>query len=316
MKKTEIALATDLYDMSSMLDDVDETADIKTDLAIQLESYRKTAAEYPEFYALENMMASPDGDAYRTGKIEVKRDMTSEEDECDMKSKEKQPYMTLEDYKRLVLERTRLSQYNLEGTKGAKVYERPATVYTVRQYGKALANTKDSSSAFESVMSDNGYEVVRVESSNTNLKDTIACYIKAWFPNHISVKQSRESRRNALSPLGGIAWVMIFALVLVLPIALSVIKSQAATELNQKSIQLAELEKVEAELRAEFDSSLDLREIERIATEEIGMIKLNDSTIRVLRLNDFDSIESFTDKKSNSVVPALLSALGIRPAEE
>ena len=46
------------------------------------------------------------------------------------------------------------------------------------------------------------------------------------------------------------------------------------------------------------------------------MIKLNDSTIRVLRLNDIDSIESFTDKKSNSVVPALLSALGIRVGDE
>ena len=47
-----------------------------------------------------------------------------------------------------------------------------------------------------------------------------------------------------------------------------------------------------------------------------GMIKLNESTIKVLRLNDMDSIESFQSDKRPTIVPALLSALGIRESGE
>ena len=101
-----------------------------------------------------------------------------------------------------------------------------------------------------------------------------------------------------------------------LPITLAVLKSEALSNLNAKQDELYTLENKEADLIAEFESSLDLRYIESIAVNEIGMIKLNDSTIKVLKLNDFDSIESFNDKKSNSVVPALLSALGIRSNDE
>jgi tRNA splicing endonuclease len=86
--------------------------------------------------------------------------------------------------------------------------------------------------------------------------------------------------------------------------------------LNAKQKELYALEQTEEELRAEFESSLDLREIESIAMNEIGMIKLNDSTVKLLRLNEIDTIESFSEKKSNSVVPALLSALGIRASDE
>ena len=46
------------------------------------------------------------------------------------------------------------------------------------------------------------------------------------------------------------------------------------------------------------------------------MIKLNQSTLKVLRLNDIDTIESFSEKEDTSLVPALLSALGIRVGNE
>jgi Na+-transporting NADH:ubiquinone oxidoreductase subunit NqrC len=132
----------------------------------------------------------------------------------------------------------------------------------------------------------------------------------------MAYKQDRAYLRRFASSAAGIAWVLIFALVLSLPIVLGVLKSDAVYQLNEKQDELYLLEKTEERLRAEFESGLDLREIESIAVNEIGMIKLNDSTIRVLRLNDFDSIESFSDKKANSVVPALLSALGFRIGNE
>ena len=64
------------------------------------------------------------------------------------------------------------------------------------------------------------------------------------------------------------------------------------------------------------ESGLDLREIESIAVNELGMIRLNQSTLKVLHLNDIDTIESFSDSKEESIVPALLSALGIRVGNE
>ena len=79
------------------------------------------------------------------------------------------------------------------------------------------------------------------------------------------------------SSAAGIAWVMIFAIVLALPITLAVLKSEASANLNDKRQELAILESEAERLESEFEGKLDLREIERIAVNEYGMIKLNET---------------------------------------
>ena len=179
-----------------------------------------------------------------------------------------------------------------------------------------MVGTSAVASVCENVICGEEYALARVERASTDIRGALLHIFDKWFPAHSIDRENRKQRRRLASSAAGIAWVLIFALVLSLPITLAVLKSEALSNLNNKQEELYALENLEADLLAEFESSLDLRYIESVAVNEIGMIKLNDSTIKILKLNDIDSIESFTDKKSNSVVPALLSALGIRSEDE
>lgn len=278
-------------------DEFESFKDVNAELERQLEREKKSASEYPEFYKLSDIMTSSCGNGYRSG------------DACGAK------VMTYEDYVRLIVAETHISEYGKRKREEYRVDPRPAAVYTVRECGKALAQSGMSSSC-ESVIDGDGYSVARVESSDTTVYGSFRRFMTQWAPMHIVRRPERKYRRRLASSAAGIAWVMIFALVLALPITLGVLKSEASAELLEKQNELAELRAAEAELISEFESGLDLREIERIAINDYGMIKLNQSTIRVLRLNDVDSIESFSEDKRTTVVPALLSALGIRVSDE
>lgn len=297
MKKMHKNYKADNSDLIEALG-TDEDVDIVFDLERQLERERKSAADFPEFYRLEEVMATSEGYAYRSGDSDGMR------------------YMTHDDYVRIILDKTKIPQYVKGAAAPEKITPRPAMAYNVLGCGKDMVGTGFAASVCSNVITDDGYAPTRVERSGSSLVGAVLGVIDRWAPAHTPEKQNKAYRRRMASSAAGIAWVVIFALVMALPITLGVLKSDAIARLNEKQDELYALEKTEAELRAEFESSLDLRQIESVAMNEIGMIKLNDSTIKVLRLNDIDTIESFTDKKSNSVVPALLSALGIRVGEE
>ncbi len=272
--------------------------DIKAELERQVERERKSASEYPESYRLADIMNSVGGNSYRSG------------DACGVR------VMTHEDYMRLIVAETKIPEYGKNPRKTYQVNPRPATVYNVRGCGRSLTDAERSDSVRESVIGEDGYAVTRVEGSDTTVSGSVTRFFDQWFPAHTLVKPDRKYRRRVASSAAGIAWVMIFALVIALPITLGVLKSEAGSDLTAKKDELAALENMEAQLEAEFESQLDLREIESVAVNELGMIRLNQSTIKILRLNDIDTIESFSDSKSDSVVPALLSALGIRFGDE
>lgn len=279
-------------------DEFEAVKDIKAELERQVERENRSSSEYPESYRLADIMNSAGGNNYRSG------------DACGTR------VMTYEDYMRLIVSETRIPEYGKTPRKTYQVNPRPATVYNVRGCGKSLTDEERSDSVRESVIGDGSIGVARVEASDTTVSGSVTRFIDQWFPAHTIVKPDKKYRRRVASSAAGIAWVMIFALVIALPITLGVLKSEAGSDLTAKKDKLAELESTEAQLAAELESSLDLREIEYIAVNELGMIKLNESTVRILRLNDIDTIESFSEDKADSVVPALLSALGIRVGDE
>ena len=301
MKKTQNNYRTRYGDAIRSLgyndEEFESIKDINEELELQVERERKSASEFPEFYRLSDIMNSYSGNGYRSG------------DACGAK------VMTYEDYLRLIVAETHISEYGKRKQEPYNVSPRPATVYTVRECGKALAQS-DVYSSPETVIDENGYSVARVESSDTTVYGSLKRTLTEWAPLHKVRKPERKYRRRLASSAAGIAWVMIFAIVLALPITLAVLKSEASANLNDKRQELAILESEAERLESEFEGKLDLREIERIAVNEYGMIKLNESTIKVLRLNDADSIESFKSSKQSTIVPALLSALGIRESGE
>lgn len=278
----------------------DNINDVKTELERQLARENESAAQFPEFYRLGEIMSGSKGRAYRT---------LSENGES---------YMTAEDYMRFIQNETMIPQYgNRPGIKVSRTEDaRPATVYTVRGFGSSLSASERDDASSECVITANGPILARVENCASTFSGAVTEFFNRWFPSHVTVKPDRRLRRRMASSAAGIAWVMIFAVVIALPITIGVLKSEASAELADKKDKLAALEKQEEMLEAEFESSLDLRLIEDLAVNEFGMIKLNESTVRILKLNDIDSIESFDASRSTSPVPALLSALGIRIGEE
>ncbi len=267
--------------------------DIYEELERQIEREKKSAAENPASYRLADIMNSASGDNYRSG-----RDAGN-------------PYMTHDDFMRLIVAETKIGSYGKNNTCVQRSECRPAAPYHVRQAVKAGAD-----GSYESVINGDQCYSLKLEPSATTFSGFVSGVVDKWFPITTVLKPDRKVRRRMASSAAGIAWVMIFVLVLALPIALGVLKSEAAGELTDMRRELAALEAEEARLSAEFESSIDLREVENIAVNEYGMIKLDQSTIRVLRINGTDSIESFSGSRSNSLVPALLSALGIRSGNE
>lgn len=296
MKKMHRNGCNDYRDVIESIGTAEEDIDIKLELELQLERERKSAEEFPEFYRLADMMESREGASYRSGSYCGKR------------------FMSHDDFYRIILEKTRIPLYDKDFDPAEECISRPAAPYQVLGCGREMVGA--GASVCENVIDGQNCEIARVESSDTDLRGFIRRMIEQWFPAHTTERQDRKYRRRLGSAAAGIAWAMIFVLVLALPIVLGVLKSEAITTLNLKRDELRTLEKTEEVLRAEFESSLDLRQIEDVALNEIGMIKLNDSTVRLLRLNEIDTIESFSDKKSNPALPALLSALGIRAGDE
>ena len=296
MKKTHRNFRVDYSSAIKSLgigdEEFESLKDIQAELERQVERERKSASEYPESYRLADIMTSAGGNNYRSG------------DACGVR------VMTHEDYMRMIVAETKIPEYGKNPRKTYSLNPRPATVYNVRSCGER------SGSACESVIAADGHSVARVEASDTTISGSVTRFFDQWFPQHTFLKPDRRYRRRMASSAAGLAWVMIFAFVIALPITLGVLKSEANSNLTEKRNELAALESKESRLEAEYESGLDLREIESIAVNELGMIRLNQSTLKVLHLNDIDTIESFSDSKEESIVPALLSALGIRVGNE
>ena len=296
MKKTHKNFRVDYSSAIKSLgigdEEFESLKDIQAELERQVARERKSASEYPESYRLADIMTSVGGNNYRSG------------DACGAR------VMTYEDYMRLIVAETKIPEYGKNPRKAYHVDPRPAAVYNVKACGER------SGSSRESVIAADGHSVARVERSDTTISGSVNRFIDQWFPAHTFVKADRKQRRHVVSSAAGIAWVMIFAFVIALPVVLGVLKSEANSNLTEMRQDLAELEIMEERLEAEYESSIDLREIESIALNDLGMIRLNESTLKVLRLNDMDTIESFSDSKDDSIVPALLSALGIQFGKE
>ena len=249
MKKTQknyrVEYSEAIKSMSVCDEDFESLKDINAELELQLERERKSLSEYPEFYKLSDIMSSVRGNSYRSG------------DACGEK------VMTYEDYVKLIVAETRIPEYGKGKRDSYHVNPRPATVYTVRECGKALAQSGVSSSC-ESVIDGDGYSVMRVEGSDTNVYGGFRRFLVQWAPMHTVKRPERKYRRRLASSAAGIAWVMIFAIVLALPITLGVLKSEASSELAVMKSELAALEIERERLEAEFESGLDLREIEKV----------------------------------------------------
>ena len=276
----------------------------------------RTMRDYPDAYRCGQIMEHDRNNYYRTG---VSGDVA---------------VMTVDDVKRLFYDETgrrtdvgalraMAERRRAEGGTASAEAIRPAAPYRVLEYRENPAETDDG----EEFKSRRGLVIrgedrvsAQVEKEN---ESGLAARMKAlsekakkWIPEEKVGKIT--GARNLNSPVAGIALVVVFAMLLCLPVILNVLINQTDSELYALEDQIRALEAEEAELQVQLEAKNDLRFIEDAAINRYGMIRLEQSTFRYLRLRGDEVIETYTPESrgNNAAVLALLSALGIRRGEE
>jgi len=126
----------------------------------------------------------------------------------------------------------------------------------------------------------------------------------------VAVSDKRIGNSNGLA--AALAIVAVFMLVLALPITLSVMKHSAATTVQRLESEIRKKEAEKTQLEIELEKKNDLFLIESLAKEKYGMVELEKSVFTMIKINPVDSVEHSEDEGSEGIMPALLSALGLR----
>lgn len=232
-------------------------------------------------------------------------------------------YMTVEDAKKLFSVTTGREAGKVARNCGKvsadELKVRPAAPYRVLETREEGSDDAGFSGNRELVIDGErrvAAKVEREESVSAVRMRQLAEKAKKWFPSE-DVEKTRGVKTLG-SPVAGIALVLVFALVLTIPIMLNVMINNTTSEIGELQKELRALDAEADELRVELEKKNDLRVIEEAAINQYGMIRLDQTTFRYLRLKNTDMIEKCTteEKSGSAAVLALLSALGIRVGNE
>lgn len=168
-------------------------------------------------------------------------------------------------------------------------------------------------------------ENLRRINSRKSLISRIWCYlpvafvaIKDWIdydPKVLRIKRHKKS-----FPLIAFSAVIIMAVALFLVVSSSVKLMEADSEIAELKSQISKMEDTEALLNSRLEEKNNLSEIERIASEDLGMIRSEYVSVRFVnstsngsKNNGVVSLYKTDDEKNksdNAVIGTLLSALG------
>lgn len=111
-------------------------------------------------------------------------------------------------------------------------------------------------------------------------------------------------------PVSLLATIVTCAMSLMLIVGTSVMMNGASNEYSDIQGEIATLAKQQNELQTALNIKNDLRMIEDIAVNKLGMVNKDLVTRQYIKLNDEDMIESFDSAEKNVGLSTLLSAIG------
>lgn len=121
-----------------------------------------------------------------------------------------------------------------------------------------------------------------------------------------------KTRRIPL-PVAALVSLIVCTLTVLSLVMGAAMVSRASDELSDLKHEAASLANTERELSQALDRKNDLRVIERIAVDELGMIGTDLITKKYISFSGIDVIEAYDDGEGESVgLSTLLSAIGIR----
>ena len=125
--------------------------------------------------------------------------------------------------------------------------------------------------------------------------------------------ESKEKRAEGVKkkfPLAAIATILTMSISLMLIVGSAVMVSSASTELYALQNEAAELKAEQDDLYEKLDQKHDLREIESIARDDLGMISGDYVEVEYMNLNNEDTVESYNPSgDANINFSTLLSAI-------
>ena len=120
-----------------------------------------------------------------------------------------------------------------------------------------------------------------------------------------------KTRRTPL-PMAAMISLLVCTLTVLSVVMGAAMVSRASDEVSALKSEAAQLANTERELSQVLDRKNDLRTIERIAVDELGMIGTDLITKKYISFSGIDVIEAYDDEEKESVgLSTLLSAIGI-----
>ncbi len=171
------------------------------------------------------------------------------------------------------------------------------------------------------VPSRNAHPDTRRESAlnvrNTAAQKSVSNVKTAKTPVRRSVKKQNENKKDLAIirnfrglPVSALVTVIVCAMSLMLIVGSSVMMNSASGQYSDLQSDISTLAKQQSELQTALEVKNDLRMIEDIAVNKLGMVNKDLVTRQYVKLNDEDMIESFDGEESNVGLSTLLSAIG------
>lgn len=183
------------------------------------------------------------------------------------------------------------------------------------------ANSSVRSQSYRMADTRNMQSEMRRESAvsmrNATPKKSVSASATAQNVVRRSVKKQAENKRELAVfrnfrglPVSALVTVIVCAMSLMLIVGSSVMMNGASGQYSDLQGDISTLAKQQSELQTALEVKNDLRMIEDIAVNKLGMVNKDLVTRQYVKLNDEDMIESFDSEESNVGLSTLLSAIG------
>ncbi|MBR5452890.1 MAG: hypothetical protein IKV54_02315 [Clostridia bacterium] len=195
------------------------------------------------------------------------------------------------------------------------VYDRDVKIYdpAAAKREKALATASEGygTKTMNAVNSDsyNGVTAMTSSSAGSPKQSTLARMGAAFIGRDLGRNDERKIKRNDF-PVGAVIALVICALLFMIVVYCSMQKSVIESEISALEAEVKALSDVETDLQFELEVRDDLREIERYALENIGMVKKESVQTKYVNTVSEEKSRIITAEEKSGGVSAILSVFG------
>lgn len=197
------------------------------------------------------------------------------------------------------------------------VYDRDVKIYdpaaSKREKALATASAGYDTKTIGAVNTDNSYKGVTAMTSSSSAgapkKSALVRMGEAFVGRDLGRNDERKIKRNDF-PVGAVIALVICALLFMIVVYCSMQKSVIESEISALEAEVEALSDIETDLQFELEVRDDLREIERYALENIGMVKKESVQTKYVNTVSEEKSRIISEEEKAGGVSAILSVFG------